>query len=83
MEREFYIDTPLGKLRVWAKHETDCSADYPGVYIDLVGGDGECDEMLACVEYNSADKILQTCVYQPGMDEPVSIVKHDGEFEYG
>lgn len=82
MEREFFIDTPLGKLHVWAKHDTDCAADYPGVYIDLVGGDGECDDMLACVEYNSTDKILQTCVYQPGMDEPVSVVRHDEPLEY-
>lgn len=77
MEREFFIDTPLGKLHVWAKHETDCADDYPGVYIDLAGGDGECDGMLACVEYNSADMMLQTCVYQPWMDEPVCVIAHN------
>lgn len=77
--REFFIDTPLGKLRVWAKHETDTADDFPGVYIDLVGSDNGCDDMLACVEYDSVDGNLQTCVYQPGMDEPVSIVKHSTE----
>ena len=81
MEREFFIDTPLGKLHVWAKHDKDFADDYPGVYIDIVGGDSEYGDMLACVEYNSADKILQTCVYQPVTDEPVSIVRHVDPFE--
>lgn len=36
MKREFYVDTPLGKLHVHAKHDTDNAADYPGVYVDLV-----------------------------------------------
>ena len=77
MKREFFIDTPRGRLRVWAKHETDCAEDYPGVYIDLCDPGGNCDEMLACVEYNSSDDCLQSCVYQPGIDEPVCIIRHD------
>lgn len=71
--REFYINTPLGKLKVWAKHEIDCAEDCPGVYIDLVR-DGRDDDMLACVEYDSYNKRLQTCVYQPGIDTPVDII---------
>lgn len=77
MEREFYVYTPLGKLRVWAKHTSDDPDDFPGVFIDLVCDRG--DEMLACVEYDSIEKGLQTCVYQPNRDDPVSIVKHDLE----
>ena len=61
-KREFYVDTPLGKLKVWAKHEVDNPKDYPGVYIDLVR-DGKPDELLACVEYDSADGTMLTCVY--------------------
>lgn len=76
--REFYIDTPLGKLKVWSKHKTDHVEDFPGVYVDLVH-DGQDDEMLACVEYDSCNKRLQTCVYQPGMDTPVDIIIHECE----
>lgn len=75
-KREFYVETPLGKLKVWAKHEVDCAPDFPGVYIDLVR-DGEDDEMLACVEFESCDGYLQTVVYQPGIDEPDSITIHE------
>ena len=34
--RRFVIETPLGKLEVYAKHDkSDCAEDYPGVFIDL------------------------------------------------
>ena len=34
--RRFVIETPLGKLEVYAKHDkSDCAADYPGVFIDF------------------------------------------------
>ena len=79
MKREFYVDTPHGKLKVWAKHEPDCPDDYPGVFIDLVRSENEDPDMLACVEYNSADDLLQTCVYQPGYDEPCAIIVHEME----
>ena len=76
MNREFYIDTPLGKLKVWAKHKIDNAVDFPGVYVDLVR-DGMDDDMLACVEYDSCHDRLQTVVYQPAIDEPHEIVVHD------
>lgn len=86
-KREFFVDTPAGQLKVWAKHETDTAADYPGVYVDLMPGapkDGKIKhepdiwgDCLAVVEYNSADNCLQTVVYQPGADEPVSITVHE------
>lgn len=39
--RRFVIETPLGKLEVYAKHDkSDCAADYPGVFIDFVREDG-------------------------------------------
>lgn len=76
MKREFIIDTPLGKLRVSAKHDRDCTADYPGVYVDLLQ-EGKDAAMLACVEYASGANHLQTCVYQPEIDEPVEIIHHD------
>ena len=76
MVREFYVDTPLGKLKVWSKHETDNADDFPGVYIDIVR-DGLDDDMLACVEYDSCSNRLQTLVYQTGMDEPVELIVHE------
>lgn len=30
--RHFIVDTPVGQLAIYAKHDkTDCAADYPGV----------------------------------------------------
>lgn len=35
--RHFIVDTPVGQLAIYAKHDkTDCAADYPGVFIDYV-----------------------------------------------
>ena len=50
--RHFVIETPLGKLEVYAKHDkSDCAEDYPGVFIDFVREDGA-TVVLACVEYD-------------------------------
>ena len=82
MKRCFYIDTPLGKLRVYAKHDIDCAADYPGVFIDLVKEETDgYGEMLCCVEYDSVRNRLQTVVYQPYVDDPEAIIVHDIEEE--
>ena len=77
IKREFVVNTPLGRIRIKAKHKVvDCPDDYPGVYIDLLDDSGGY-EMLACVEYDSCHDRLQTCVYQPGVDEPCELVVHD------
>lgn len=71
MERDFFVDTPLGTLHVYAKHSiTDLPADYPGVYVDLVRI-GRDPEMLACVEYDSSDGTMLTTSYDIGRDDPV------------
>ena len=75
-KREFFVDTPLGKLKVWAKHETDTPEDFPGVYVDLARK-GKADDLLSCIEYDSCNDRLQTCVYQPGHDEPCELVIHE------
>lgn len=77
-KREFIIETPLGKLKVYAKHATDTPEDYPGVYVDLVRDNGDL-EMLACVEYDSCKEHLQTCVYQPGEEFPCECIVHNTE----
>ena len=77
LKRIFFVDTPLGKLKVWAKHSTDTPEDFPGVFVDLVTPAHPEGDMLACVEYNSCDDILQTCVYQPNDDTPEAVIVHD------
>lgn len=78
-ERMFYIDTPIGRIKVWAKHSVDDPEDYPGVYIDVIPNgnrDDNADEnMCSVVEYDSVNKCIQTCVYQPYSDEPVAIIR--------
>lgn len=76
-ERSFIINTPLGDLKAYAKHEkTDCAEDYPGVYIDYIRKDGA-TVMLACVEYNPWTKQIQTVVYGDcAADEPTEVVGH-------
>lgn len=76
-DREFFVETPLGLLKVWAKHDVDLSLDYPGVYVDLVR-EGEDDICLTCVEYESSKDEIQTVVYQNAWtDEPTEILTHD------
>lgn len=78
-KREFFVDTPLGKLRVWAKHPNgDSPADYPGVFVDFIPKDGTDHILLACVEYESSEELIQTCVHGNGLsDEPTAVVKHE------
>ena len=88
-KRKFYVDTPLGKIKVWANHDycapdkADNPDDFPGVYIDFIpNGKRDCCEdkyMVAVVEYDSCQKCIQTCVYQPSDDAPVAIIKREVE----
>ena len=74
--REFYIDTPFGKLKVYAKHKTDTPADYPGVFVDFIDRGGE-EIPLACTEYDPNKNVIQTCVYGDGLDDsPTDVVCH-------
>lgn len=85
--RCFYVNTPVGKLKVWAKADWGTEAkednpeDFPGVFVDLVR-DGEPDDCLACIEWDSSDEVLQTCTYLPGNDEPEAVIKQDIRKEY-
>ena len=77
MERDFCVDTPLGILHIFAKHENgDVMADFHGVYVDLVR-EGHDPEMIACVEYDSCDGRMLTTVYDIGHDEPTVIHHYD------
>ena len=74
-KREFYVETPLGKLHVWAKQERDCADNFPGVYIDYIAPDGN-EAILSCVEYESNDELIQTCVYEVHDDAPRVLFRH-------
>ena len=77
MERSFEVDTPLGKLKVYAKQEDDVPENFPGVYIDLSPAESNDAVLLACVEYESAKQVIQTCVYGDVLtDEPTNVVEH-------
>ena len=80
--RHFIVDTPVGQLAIYAKHDkTDCAADYPGVFIDYVRKDGA-TAILACVEYDPNKEALQTVVYgNCASDEPTEMLE-DLEFSY-
>ena len=80
-KREFYVDTPLGKLHVYAKHEgEDCAEDYPGVYIDAPEAPDGSRILLACTEFcpdaEAKEGYIQTCVYQVLVEEPVNVTRH-------
>ena len=59
-KREFFVDTPLGKLRVYAKRDIDDPNDFPGVYVNLITPAAPQGDMLACVEYG--EEYIHTCV---------------------
>lgn len=75
--RSFYVKTPLGLLHIYSKTSEDNAANFPGVYIELTEKVGDYGELLACVEYESYYKRLQTCVYQPSSEEPVTVIAHE------
>ena len=78
-KREFCVSTPQGMLRVYAKTPTDSADSYPGVYVDLIPKGRGADDamMLTCVEYVEPEDYIQTCVYQPEVEDPVQIVRHE------
>lgn len=75
--REFFVDTPMGKLKVYAKHKKDTPEDFPGVFVDFIGEDE--DICLSCTEYDSAKKEIYTRVYGDANDNfPTDSIRHKG-----
>lgn len=82
--RSFDVQTPAGIIRAYAKADygnpkakqdkfKNEPENFPGVFVDLVLSTGE-SVILACTEWESCDKKLQTCVYGDCMaDEPTFI----------
>lgn len=52
-KREFYVDTPLGKLRVRTKYDTDS----PGVWVEYISPYTKEPVSLVCVEYVSNSNV--------------------------
>ena len=86
-KREFYVETPLGRIKVWAKHEdgNDVPDDFPGVYIDFIPKHKPdltwANDQICCVEYNPIDECIKSVLYQPGVDEPTDIVAYEWKEE--
>lgn len=80
-KREFFVETPMGILRVYAKHDSDTPEDYPGVYIDLVrpGTERVDSDPVCTVEYDSSKRRIQTVAFDAEMDAPVEVVVYDRE----
>lgn len=57
-ERQFEVNTPIGKLLIRAKSEDDASEEYPGVYIDFVAHNSDEQVSLACVEYSPSEDAI-------------------------
>lgn len=74
-DREFFVDTPMGQLHVYAKHAKDHPEDYPGVYIDLVrpGVERIDSDPVCTVEYDSGYKRIQTVLFCAEMDTPTDV----------
>lgn len=87
-KREFFVDTPFGRLRATAKSDycnrnpdgIDDPENFPGIFIDLIlpgQSDDDYGELLCVVEYESVSECLQSIIYQPMRDDPVSITVHE------
>lgn len=74
--RDFTVDTPVGRLRARAKHQTDDPAFFPGVFIELIR-DGKDPIPIACVEYASVYDCIRAVFYEIGEDERAFIQKYD------
>lgn len=74
-KREFSVETPMGILWVYAKHDTDSPEDYPGIYIDLIrpGTERNMSDPVCTVEYDSSEKRIQTVAFDAEMDAPVAV----------
>lgn len=75
-KREFYVNTPLGKLRVYAKTEKDSDTEFPGVFVELLSDFGQ-PLTVGCVEYDPAAEKLLTTVYDSGSEIPADTHYHN------
>lgn len=75
-DRGFQVSTPVGVLEVYSKHQgKDSDKDFPGVFVDIRRTPAQLSrkedgDIVCCVEYDSAEKRLQSILYQPSKEEP-------------
>ena len=77
-ENQFIVETPMGYLMVEKKGDKE---KYPGVYIRFSkdGTEFDVDNIISCVEYDSAKDCIQTCAYTKNQDWPDNICVFDTE----
>lgn len=82
-KQEFFVETPLGKLHVYAKTEDKCSGatDFPGVWIDWINPDTGEANPLVCTEYDPIAKGVYSHLYD-GCDEPAESLRHESIDEF-
>lgn len=74
-EREFYVETPVGRLKVYAAVADDATGKNPGVCIDLEDPVSKKLTSLSVVEYDRNFQRLQTYAYS-GNDSPNALTVH-------
>lgn len=78
-ENKLVVKIPGGFLVVEEKGALD---EYPGVWVSVAKDNGAgipdfgYDDLVACVEYNSSDNVVQTELYRENDDEPIAIVRY-------
>lgn len=76
--KDFYVETPRGRLHVYAKTEEVCpgATDYPGVWIDWISPDTGEAMPLVCTEYCPIAKGIYSRLYD-GCDESAESLRHE------
>lgn len=79
MDHTFKIKIPGGYLLI---EEKGAEYEYPGVWISFLkdGAGPHCDNLIACVEYDTSDEEIRTECYSADFDEPCYIISFpDGQ----
>lgn len=76
--RSFYVDTPLGKLRIYSKMlGIDIPENFPGVYVDYISPISKEPISLSCTEYDPSKNVIQTIPYEMAWcDDPSGVFVH-------
>lgn len=76
--RSFYVDTPLGKLRIYSKMlGIDIPENFPGVYVDYISPISKEPITLSCTEYDPSKNAIQTTPYELAWcDDPSAVFVH-------
>lgn len=68
--RMFFVETPIGVMKVRSKNGPDADEPYPGAWAELVSENGE-ESTLACVEYSPDEGDIAVDAYLDGDGDSV------------